>query len=179
MHPPLVAFSSNDTLICDGDSAFLGAVVISGDGGPYNFNWNQGLGNNQNNYVNPSSTTTYNLNISDGCETISLNTTVTVSPIPIISFTASNLDGCLPVEVTLFDLNVPPGAQCFWDFGDGGNSSSCDSVSYLFSNPGCWDVSLNVTTPDSCFATHSESQYVCVYEYPNSTFPFLQIQPLF
>ncbi|MEC8968307.1 MAG: gliding motility-associated C-terminal domain-containing protein, partial [Bacteroidota bacterium] len=172
LHPPLVAFSSNDTLICDGDSAFLGAVVISGDGGPYNFNWNQGLGNNQNNYVNPSSTTTYNVNISDGCETISLNTTVTVSPIPIISFTASNLDGCLPVEVTLFDLNVPPGAQCFWDFGDGGNSSSCDSVSYLFSNPGCWDVSLNVTTPDGCFATHSESQYVCVYEYPNSTFSF-------
>ena len=172
LHPSLNLNSLTDTLICDGDSAQITALATLGDGGPYNYVWDQGLGNGQSHYVSPSSTTTYNVVVSDGCESLNSSLTVSVSPIPAISFTASNLDGCMPVDVTFYDLNVPPGAQCLWDFGDGGTSVTCDSVSYQFTTPGCWDIALNITTADGCLSSHIESQYVCVYEYPTASFSF-------
>ena len=174
LFPPLSLQPLTDQLICDGDSLTLSANVSGGDGGPYTYLWDQGLGSGQTHVVNPSVNTTYSVSASDGCESpaVSSSATITVSPIPFISFTADVLEGCYPVEVNFYDLNVPSGSSCSWSFGDGGSSSNCDSVAYTFSAAGCWDVSLDITTSDGCLANYTEPQYVCVYDYPTASFSF-------
>ena len=168
----LLAFS--DQTICMGDAASISALATGGDGGPYNYNWDQGLGAGQNHTVSPNATTVYTVTASDGCETPSANAsvTITVSPIPTVSFTADTLEGCMPVTTTFSSLNVPAGSQCLWNFGDGGVSTDCGPVSYTYSMPGCWDVDLSVTTPEGCVTGFSQAQYICVYDYPTASFTF-------
>ena len=174
LFPPLSLQPLTDQLICDGDSLTLSANVSGGDGGPYTYLWDQGLGSGQTHVVNPSVSTTYSVSVTDGCESpaVSSSATITVSPIPFISFTADVLEGCYPVEVNFYDLNVPAGSSCNWSFGDGGSSSNCDSVAYTFFAAGCWDVSLDITTSDGCLANYTEPQYVCVHDYPTASFSF-------
>ncbi|MFL2570356.1 MAG: PKD domain-containing protein, partial [Parvicellaceae bacterium] len=174
VNPDLSILAFSDQTICVGDSTGISSLASGGDGGPYTYTWDQGLGLGQNHTVAPSASTIYTVTASDGCETpdVSATVTITVSPIPSISFSGDTLSGCLPVTTIFNEINVPAGSQCFWNFGDGDVSTNCGPVSHTFNIPGCWDVSLSVTTPDGCTASFAQSQYVCVYEYPNAAFSY-------
>ena len=91
---------------------------------------------------------------------------------PNISFTGNILSGCNPLEVTFTESNVPAGSQCVWSFGDGGSSNNCGPIDYTFNSQGCWDVTLDITTIDGCIGTHTEPQYICVYDNPIADFSF-------
>ena len=168
----ILAFS--DQLICLGDSTSISSLASGGNGGPYVYSWDQGLGSGQSHNVSPSATTLYTVTASDGCETpdVSASVTISVSPIPSISFSGDNLSGCLPVTTTFNELNVPAGSQCFWNFGDGNVSTDCGPVNHSYNVPGCWDVSLSIITPDGCSSSFTQTQYVCVYDYPTASFSY-------
>jgi len=174
VNPTLNVSALSDQTICMGDNASISALATGGDGGPYTYAWDQGLGNGQNHTVNPTATTVYTVTATDGCETPSATAslTITVSPIPTISFTADTLEGCTPVATTFTSLNVPAGSQCLWNFGDGGVSTNCGPVMYNYITPGCWDVDLSVTTPEGCITGFNQAQYICVYEQPVASFTF-------
>jgi len=174
VNPTLNVSALSDQTICMGDNASISALATGGDGGPYTYTWDQGLGNGQNHTVNPTATTVYTVTATDGCETPSANSslTITVSPIPTISFTADTLEGCTPVATTFTSLNVPAGSQCLWNFGDGGVSTNCGPVMYNYTTPGCWDVDLSVITPEGCITGFNQAQYICVYEQPIASFTF-------
>ena len=90
--------------------------------------------------VSPPGTTIYTVSVTDGCETpaATASVTITIYPTPVIGFSGDVLSGCVPLDVSFEEINVPAGSQCFWDFGDGGTSNDCSDVSYLFTQAGCW-----------------------------------------
>ena len=174
VNDPLSLSVFGDTPICDGSPSSLSALASGGDGGPYTYTWDQGLGIGQNQTVFPAQTTVYTVTVTDGCETppISAQVTVTVNTVPAISFTGDQLSGCLPVTTNFSDNLVPAGSSCLWNFGDGGTSTQCGNPSYVFTQPGCWDVTLTVTTAEGCVETVTIPNYVCVFDYPSADFIF-------
>jgi len=174
VNPDLSILALSDQTISVGDSTGISSLASGGDGGPYTYTWDQGLGLGQNHTVAPSASTIYTVTVSDGCETpdVSASVTISVSPIPSISFSGDNLSGCLPVTTTFNELNVPAGSQCFWNFGDGNVSTDCGPVNHTYNLPGCWDVSLSIITPDGCSSSFTQTQYVCVYDYPTASFSY-------
>lgn len=57
----------------------------------------------------------------------------------------------------------------YWDFGDGTNSTDQNPV-HTYVNPGCYDVTLVVTSSDGQRRTVSFKQYIKVYYEPMSCF---------
>jgi gliding motility-associated-like protein len=174
LNPPLNVVALSDQSICEGLFADISALANGGDGGPYTYSWNQGVGLGQFQSVAPAFTTSYTVTASDGCETPDVSATViiTVNTVPNISFTADNLSGCYPVNVNFTEQNVPAGSSCLWTFGDGGADANCSNVSYDFNNPGCWDITLDITTAEGCQSSVTIPNYICVYDYPNPEFSF-------
>jgi large repetitive protein len=174
VNDPLSLSVFGDTPICEGSLSSLSALASGGDGGPYTYTWDQGLGVGQNQSVFPTQTTVYTVTVTDGCETppISDQVTVTVNTVPAISFTGDQLSGCLPVTTNFSDNLVPAGSSCLWNFGDGGTSTQCGNPSYVFTQPGCWDVTLTITTAEGCVETVTIPNYVCVFAYPTADFTF-------
>lgn len=56
-----------DTTLCVGNGILLKVQASGGLQGNYKFSWNQGLGNQDNHWVNPVVSTTYRVILSDGC----------------------------------------------------------------------------------------------------------------
>ncbi|MEJ5266428.1 MAG: PKD domain-containing protein, partial [Bacteroidales bacterium] len=84
--PLSVDASATDTEICFGSSTQLNAIA-SGGSGTYSFTWSStpaGFNSNlQNPIVNPTTTTTYSVTVSDGFNTASSSITITVNPLPV------------------------------------------------------------------------------------------------
>lgn len=77
---------------------------------------------------------------------------ITVYALPVPVFTAEPDSGCYPLEVTFTNTTAgvaPDG--CAWTFGDGSIGAPRDPV-YTYPEPGVYDVSLTVTTPEGCVA---------------------------
>ncbi len=171
---PLTAIALSDQAICEGESAQISAIGGGGNGGPYTYTWDQGIGAGANQTVSPTFQTTYTVTITDNCTTTpaTAQVTIDVNTIPNISFQADVTEGCSPVLVNFTADNVPAGSQYLWSFGDGGASQDGDLTSYSFVNPGCWDISLDITTPEGCQSSTSIPGYICVYDYPKPDFTF-------
>jgi len=178
LNPALSVNALSDQTICEGDAAPISASAAGGDGGAYTYSWNQGVGIGDSQSVTPSTTTMYTVTVSDGCETppINASVTITVNSVPAFSFSADHLDGCSPVSANFTELGVPAGATCLWTFESGGTNSACSGVTHNFVQPGCWDVALEITTTDGCVSTVTNSDMICVFDYPNVDFEF-QPQP--
>ena len=174
VNPPLSVQAQSDQTICMGDGANITATANGGDGGPYTYTWDQGIGLGQNQTVNPTATTVYTVTVTDGCQTpaATSSVTITVTPIPTIDFSGDDLEGCTPLVVTFTDVNVPAGSQYSWNFGDGSTSTTSGAVTHTYTTPGCWDVGLNITTPEGCIASIDQLQYICVFDYPTAAFTF-------
>jgi len=157
--------------ICLGETANLSALASGGDGN-YFYSWDNNGGNLQSATVSPVVTTTYTVTVTDGCESVSDIVTVTVNPLPDVNFTGDPLQGCLPLSVDFTDIGQPAGSQCLWSFGDGGISTNCAPVSNTYTEPGCYDVTLTVVSPEGCISTNTLVDYVCAYENPNADFTF-------
>lgn len=172
MHQALQVSAFSDQAICEGNSADISAIAQGGIA-PYIYTWDQGIGTTQFQTVSPAQTTDYIVTVTDQCESPAVKDTVTitVNQLPVISFRGDSLSGCMPVVTEFEGINVPPGSTCFWNFGDGGISQDCNPI-YTFTQPGCWPVSLTVTTAEGCSGSYNESSYVCVYEYPTADFEF-------
>lgn len=178
--PPLTLAVSNDTVICEGQPVNLIANVGGGQGAPYNYGWTDDSGTGwtattQTVTVQPTSTTTYYIGATDNCETPGVidSITVTVDPTPMPTFTVDNTEGCTPITVNFTNTTDPNlVANCAWDFGNGNNSALCDP-SETFAVPGCYDVTLTVTSPTGCVGDSTYDDVICVYGYPISNFDWM------
>ncbi|HEY0976629.1 MAG TPA: PKD domain-containing protein [Flavobacteriales bacterium] len=133
---PLVAEAFNDTTICAGGYALIGAT-ISGGTPAYDVIWSP-----EGPVVFPTQTTTYSMVISDqnGCTLPPQEMTVFVGG-ATAAFTHDAQPGCAPVCVTFTATTV--GTEYDWQFGDGGTAQG-QQVEYCFSAPGAHDVTLVV-----------------------------------
>ena len=67
---------------------------------------------------------------------------------PTAAFTADTTQGCSPFSlvVTFQDQSTGTPTSWLWEFGDAANStSSLQNPTFLYSDPGCYDVTLTVT----------------------------------
>ena len=175
LHPALQVTVSSDKSVCPGDSVQLTATGSGGIGSGYSYSWSNGASGSSIT-VSPSKSTDYGVTLEDGCETpaVTDSVRVTVDPLPDVQIGGQDLKGCEPVDATLVNATDPSmvGGTCDWQLGDGTNSTSCDTVSHIYDEPGCYDVTLSVTSPDGCVDSTTLTDYVCVRPYPKADFRF-------
>jgi len=117
-------------------------------------------------------TTTYTLVINDQCETPNVmeSFNINVYPTPIVDFSASLLESCKPLITTFSSVVTPFGCSCLWDFGDNSTSTICDTVHKIYSDTGCYDISLTAISNQGCSTNVTKPQYVCSHEIPIPNF---------
>jgi gliding motility-associated-like protein len=170
-----------DTSICLHDSATLNALASGGDG-----NYSIYLLPNATvpvalpMTVSPSSTTSYDFVVTDGCTTppASATSVVTVMPLPQVNFVGDILSGCHPQTVQFTDLTQPAVALWSWNFGDAGsgvNTSTSANPFHAFSAPGSYDISLSTWSAAGCMGDTTFTAYVVVHPNPVAQFDLTPI----
>ena len=95
---------------------------------------------------------------------------ITIIAEPEVSIAGSNLSGCSPLNATLVNISGGSYVNCEWNLGNGQIINSCDSVNGLYTNPGCYDVTLTLTLNGGCVGTRNFPGFVCVFPDPVADF---------
>lgn len=97
----IMSSSSPDTLVCSNETILIEAYA-SGGTGPYNYNWSHGLGAGQLQFISPTTSTVYNVTITDanGCSDSSQNVAIQVYP-TLESVTTADKDTICPGDQVL------------------------------------------------------------------------------
>jgi gliding motility-associated-like protein len=102
---------------------------------------------------------------------------ISVNPTPLVSFSATPLAGCAPLEVEFTDLSTADTTDVvswLWEFGTGDTSSAQNPTytyttgldnAFLF-----YDVTLTVTSEYGCQATATVNDYITISPYPTAEF---------
>ncbi len=173
--PPqlLITATAAPATVCEGTGVQLTGTPAGGAPG-YTVTWNPGglLGNSQN--LIPTATTTYTVDVVDanGC-TADTTVLVTVSAMPVATFSGDSLSGCAPHCVNFSDLStVTAPANIIswnWDFGDN-STSTLQNPSHCYMSAGVYSVTLTVTTADGCSETIVMTNYINVFGMPVAAF---------
>jgi gliding motility-associated-like protein len=160
---------------CEGASDGLIEITTTGGTAPITFNI--GAGPVASGTFASLSEGSYTIVIEDdnGCS-ITLNPTITASPLPMVNFVADITAGCEPLTV-IFDNLSDVGASNLWNFGDGSTSTAAGPVTHTYLNDGIYDVTLTVTNVGGCFTTLVRNDYINVYKVPDASFIFSPNQP--
>ncbi len=165
------------------DSCVIPASVsfINNSSGAVNYNWSFGDGGtaistdpthyyqNDGQYiVQLSAENSY------GCSD-SISGFVIIDPIPMVSFTATPLSGCVPLLVGF--SNASQNVSYYtWDFGDG-NYSTLISGFHTYTNAGNYIATLIVEDLNGC--TDSSSVSITVYPEPIADFTYVMTDPCY
>lgn len=166
-----------DTTICPGGTATL--TAIGADGLPvYKYGWDTGDSTATIN-VSPLTTTTYTATVIDQCgQQDAASVTVDIHTLPMPTLQADDSTGCAPQTVNFTNTTDPSslGGNCVWTIG-GQTFTGCSGTSFTFTDPGCYDVTLQVTSPDGCVNDTTYQNYVCIDDYPVADFSYMPDEP--
>ncbi len=119
---------TNDTDICIGEST---TVTVTAPSSGITYTWNNSLSGITQHTVSPTTTTTYNVTITDGTCTKNESSTVTVNQLPPVSANASSISICTGDNLTLSGS----GASTYvWD------NNVSDGVSFVPSSTTTYSV---------------------------------------
>jgi gliding motility-associated-like protein len=177
VNPPLTVTAAGSTTVCPGGQATITANAGGGDG-IYTYTWLPN-GSGSSVTVTVNQTTTFTVIVTDGCTTPSDTDTVTVfvSPLPVVSFSASPLSGCAPVCVDFTDLSTPgSGTITSWSWSFPGSdtptSSGQNPSNVCYNIPGSYGATLTVINSSGCTQTQTINNMINVYGYPDAQFTF-------
>ncbi len=162
---PVVTLSS--ATICDGDNVTLTATPNL-TGGSYTWgplNNPGGASQTLSPSVDTTLTVIYTLL---NCPSLPANGTVTVNPLPIVTFTSNIVEGCAPLGVT-FTATDQTNASYSWSTSNALTGTGA-STTLVFPTGGTYDVTLAATTINGCFASNSVANYIYVENLPIATF---------
>jgi len=163
VNPEPTINAGNNITICEGESTILSAS------GANSYVWNNGVTNGQP-FTPPSGTTTYTVvGEVNGCVGTD-QVDVTTEAAPPISFDVSSEVDCAFSQITLVNTSPGNSSSCIWNMGDGTQLSSCDSVTYSYSQTGCFDVSLAITSQAGCQGTITVADAICLESTPIADF---------
>jgi gliding motility-associated-like protein len=152
--------------ICQNEIGTLTAIP-SVNGGTYLWSTNETTSSIN---VNPQTTTDYSVVYSyAGCPSLPAFATVTVDPIPVVTFDADVLQGCSPLSVNFTNTTVNS-ANCTWNLGTGNTFNECGTIGYTFQQAGCYDISLITDSPNGCTDTLFMEDMICVHPTPTANF---------
>ena len=104
-------------------------------------------------------TYTVTLIVHDGPCADTVTSTITVLPMPTISFTMSPAAACPAPATVSFTGSVPAGSTVTWSFGDGATGAG-SSTSHTYAGDGRDSVVMTVTDPSGCVATATQFYYI-------------------
>ncbi|GAB5416595.1 MAG: hypothetical protein Crog4KO_33670 [Crocinitomicaceae bacterium] len=149
--PPLVLDISPGVEICPSDSTFI-EVFPTGGYGQYYYLWPHSGETTQGVWVNPSETTTYQVIVSDECQTFTVDTTTTVTVVaPTADFTTTSTVFFNNLPIT-FENQSQNATSYIWDFGNGsGDTFTHPSTTYP--DPGMYNITLIAIDDKGCTDT--------------------------
>jgi len=163
IHPLPNVNAGNDLTVCDGEQ-----IVLTG-AGALTYSWDNNAYNGIPFVINQTTTFTVVGTDVNGCQNTD-QVLVNVVPIPQMDFAGENLSGCAPIMPILTNNSTGNLTNCTWYIGNGEVIQGCGVVSTQFNNPGCYDVTLVVSTPEGCANTLTRTEYICVYSNPVADF---------
>jgi gliding motility-associated-like protein len=104
-----------------------------------------------------------------GCDSLA-TINFTVNPLPVVSFTNYIVNGCAPVQSEFTNTSNIQGGTCLWNLGNGNIVSSCTNVTGVYTEFGCYDVTLQITSPQGCVNSLTQPDFVCVLPKPVASF---------
>ena len=153
--------------ICRGDSSIL-SYSFQGDFSPYTITINNGLPNLVSQKVSPPTSTEYIITVRDICNnSISDSVLVEVSDPPIITLSDTLIEGCEDLRVR-FTNNTPLNYIYSWDFGNGVSSTEANPI-YIYTEPGIYNVNLEVSTPQACKSISDANYQIKVNPKPRAS----------
>lgn len=171
VHPPLSVVSDITPEICFGETATVNATAGGGNGGPYQYCWNDSSILVASSTVAPEHDSTFIVTVRDGCSPLIQDTvSIIVHPLPLVDFLPHQIQGCMPVSVD-FQNYYPQltGSTYSWDLDD--NTLSTDSnPSHVYENPGNYDITLSIVSPEGCKDSVTVENTVIVHGYPTAGF---------
>ena len=151
--PPLLITMSPSVEICPGDSVQIG-VSATGGFGQYFYLWPHSGETTSSVWVNPYETTTYEVIVSDECQTFTVEGTTEIVVIrPTANFTITSETVFNNVPIQFQNLSVDA-ISYQWEFGDGGQSTIVHP-SNIYSDPGFYTITLIATDEKGCTDTIS------------------------
>ena len=95
--------------------------------------------------------------------------TITANVAPTVNFSPDVTQGCSPLTVNF--TNSSTGSNtCVWNLGDGTILSGCSTISNTFESPGCYDITLTVTSATGCSSAYTAADLICVEADPIAYF---------
>jgi len=178
--PPLTVTTSGDDSICAGDIASISALATGGSGTGYTFTWEDANGNPVGtgsgiDVIPTQSPMQYCVTVMDDCETTPEVVCLTIyfHQQPQVSFTSDSPGGCVPQDI-VFTNTTPAGqvGSVVWDMNLGQVSTNTGTATASYLTPGCYDISLQVTSPEGCVSDTTYVDFICTYGYPTAAFNF-------
>ena len=156
-------FAGNDVVTCPDQT-----VVLTGSGAA-TYTWSPVITNGVA-FTPAAGATTYTVTGTSaaGC-TNTDQVLVTVNANLNAAFSPSVTEGCAPLTVT-FTNNTANSFDCVWTMSDGTVLSGCTSVTNTFEQPGCYDISLTVTSANGCVTSLTQPDLICVDANPVASF---------
>lgn len=178
LYPPIDVETMPDRDICPGASVQLETSYAEGGiGYGYTYTWTNidgdTMGNGEHVTVTPETTMDYVVNVEDACETPAGKDTVRIDhyPDPGVEVAVSDTEGCYPLNVEFSTMESSNMVQStFWSFGDGNISNEAEKTQHTFTEPGCYDVTVEVTSRDGCVRDSTYEDLICVRDYPTADF---------
>lgn len=144
---PMTLSVSNDTVICRGEALSLSAIATGGEEG-FVYNWPSIPAFGENQYVAPSNTVNYPVEVTDICgETLTASVAVEVQYIYSDFYTSYLSD--TRIEFIATPDPVCPSCDYLWDFGDGTGSDEVNPI-HDYDGLGDYYAQLTVTNPLGC-----------------------------
>jgi len=164
---PIVEAGNNQTICVNSFVTLIASGAVT-------YLWDNGISNGI--PFQPTANGQYTVIGTDqnGCQALDM-VTVSIEPPIVVNFNVNTAEGCAPLQVT-FTNQSSGGSDCFWEFSDGTSGIGCGTITHLFEEPGCYDVSLTTTTALGCVSDTNLSSVVCVFANPHAEF---QPSPIF
>ncbi len=154
-----------DQIICEGSS-----TVLAGSGAS-TYAWDNGITDNVS-FI-PANTLTYTVTGTSaaGCDNTDQVVVTIEEPVTFAIAPASG-PACEPFTAKIFNNSTgTPSVNTQWVFGDGNTlSSTNDTVTNLYENQGCYDVTVTSTTALGCVWSQTYPSFICVYPNPDAAF---------
>ncbi len=165
---------------CPGFLATLNATGFGGDF-TYTYTWQSPSSTtvSQSFSVAPSATTIYTLTLSDACGTPTVATTVTVTidPLPQITFSSNTQSGCYPLCVQFTNSTTISSNDAIsynWDLG--ANQTSVNNTPYLcYNKAGVYTVSLTAISSKGCISKTTIADMITSYNHPKANFTYAPV----
>jgi len=122
-----------------------------------------------------SYTYTYTTN-NQGC-TASDDILITVNPLPAVSFSIPNAQGCVPFATSFNNTSGGNSTACVWSVDGNPVGNGCGGFNYTFTTAGCFDVSLTTTDGNGCSNTVTQTDVVCTANMPVAQFTWEPVSP--